>query len=84
MMERVQQSTAPWVIGVVACGCNILALFLPFGIVLGIIALILGLVHSARRRGTGTAGIVLGALSLLIAVLWAATIGSVFLFDPTL
>ncbi|WP_199615674.1 hypothetical protein [Paenibacillus alkalitolerans] len=83
-MERVHQSAAAWGLGLAACLCNLLILFLPVGLVLGLIAFIIGAVHSGRRRGSGNAGMLLGGLSLLIAVIWAATVGAVFWFDPTL
>ncbi|WP_274364919.1 hypothetical protein [Paenibacillus thermotolerans] len=83
-MEKVSQSSAAWGLGLAACLCNLLILFLPVGFILGIVALVIGGVHSSRRRGTGNAGIVLGGLSLIIALIWIVTIGSVFVIDPTL
>lgn len=77
-------ATASWALGLAACLCNLTIVLAPVGIILGFVALILGLATSAKQRGSGASGLILSGVSFLIALTWAASAAAPFLFDPTL
>lgn len=83
-MSKTEKATAAWATGLAACLCNLMVVLLPAGIILGVVALALGVAGARMRRVGGTSGVVLAGISFLIALVWAATVASVFLFDPTL
>jgi membrane-bound ClpP family serine protease len=77
--------TAALVIGVVALVLVVLLLFAPLGALLGLVALVLGIVGLIRanrgeadNRGQAVAGLVTGALALVIGVFLALSIGAFF------
>jgi hypothetical protein len=77
--------TAALVIGVVALVLAVLILFAPLGVLLGLVALVLGIVGLIRanrgqadNRGQAVAGLVTGALALLIGLFFTASIGAFF------
>jgi hypothetical protein len=83
--SRNSTSTVAWALGLAACLCNLIIVLLPIGLILGVVALILGAAGAKRSSGTGrSTGLVLSAVSFVIAAIWIGTIVSVFLIDPTL
>lgn len=77
--------TAALVIGVVALVLVVLILFAPLGALLGLVALVLGIVGLVRanrgqadNRGQAVAGLVTGALALVVGLFFAASIGAFF------
>jgi len=77
--------TAALVIGVVALVLVVLILFAPLGALLGLVALVLGIVGLIRanrgqadNRGQAVAGLVTGALALVVGLFLAASIGAFF------
>lgn len=90
-------ATVAWALGLAACLCNLIIVLLPIGLLLGIAALVLGVVsldrersparsddNGASRTRRGIPGLALSGLSFLIAAIWFGTIVAVFLVDPTL
>ena len=83
--RRNGMGTAALVIGVVALVLVVLLLFAPIGALLGLVALILGIVGLVRanrgqadNRGQAVAGLVTGALALVVGVFLAVSIGAFF------
>src|SRR5215207_2909656 len=83
--RRNGMGTAALVIGVVALVLVVLILFAPLGALLGLVALALGIVELVRanrgqadNRGQAVAGLVTGALALVIGLFFAASIGAFF------
>lgn len=74
-------SRAALVIGILALSCNALLVFAPFGIVLGVIAIIMGAVHRMRHR-YAKAGLVLGLLSFVPVAVYAFSIIAILNADP--
>src|SRR5215216_7627738 len=77
--------TAALVVGVVALVLVVLILFAPLGALLGLVALVLGIVGLVRanrgqadNRGQALAGLVTGALALVVGLFFAASIGAFF------
>ena len=77
--------TAALVLGVVALVLAVLILFSPLGVLLGLLAVILGIVAIMRvnrgqadNRGQAVAGLVTGAIALLLGLFFAASIGTFF------
>ena len=77
--------TAALVVGVVALVLAVLILFAPLGAFLGLVALVLGIVGLVRanrgqadNRGQAVAGLVTGALALVIGLFFTASIGAFF------
>ena len=68
------KATASMVVGIV--GVVLAILFWPLGIIVSIVALVLGLMakgdvrRGATNRGMATAGVVLGIIGIVVAVLW--------------
>jgi Domain of unknown function (DUF4190) len=83
--RRNGMGTAALVIGVVALVLAVLILFAPLGAFLGLVALVLGIVGLVRanrgqadNRGQAVAGLVTGALALVIGLFFAVSIGAFF------
>ena len=83
--RRNGMGTAALVIGVVALVLVVLILFAPLGALLGLVALVLGIVGLVRanrgqadNRGQAVAGLVTGALALVVGRFFAARIGAFF------
>jgi len=83
--RRNGMGTAALVVGVVALVLVVLILFAPLGAFLGLVALVLGIVGLVRanrgqadNRGQAVAGLVTGALALVIGLFFAASIGAFF------
>jgi hypothetical protein len=83
--RRNGMGTAALVIGVVALVLVALLLFAPLGALLGLVALVLGIVGLIRanrgeadNRGQAVAGLVTGALALVIGLFLAVSIGAFF------
>ena len=83
--RRNGMGTAALVIGVVALVLAVLILFAPLGAFLGLVALVLGIVGLVRanrgqadNRGQAVAGLVTGALALVIGLLFTVSIGAFF------
>jgi membrane-bound ClpP family serine protease len=83
--RRNGMGTAALVIGVVALVLVVLLLFAPLGALLGLVALVLGIVGLIRanrgeadNRGQAVAGLVTGALALVIGLFLALSIGAFF------
>ena len=77
--------TTALVLGVVALVLAVLILFSPLGVLLGLLAVILGIVAIMRvnrgqadNRGQAVAGLVTGAIALLLGLFFAASIGTFF------
>jgi membrane-bound ClpP family serine protease len=77
--------TAALVVGVVALILVVLILFAPLGVFLGLVALVLGIVGIVRanrgeadNRGQAAAGLVTGALAVVIGLFLAVSIGTFF------
>jgi uncharacterized membrane protein HdeD (DUF308 family) len=77
--------TAALVLGVVALVLAVLILFSPLGVLLGLLAVIFGIVgivrvnrEQADNRGQAVAGLVTGALALLLGLFFAISIGTFF------
>ena len=91
-------ATVSWALGLAACLCNLTIVLLPIGLPLGLAGLILGAVAAARDRASrqaflgesgnatrrGVPGMALSGISFLVGAVWAGTVVSVFLVDPTL
>ncbi|HZG58468.1 hypothetical protein [Paenibacillus sp.] len=84
MQSRSGSPSTAWGLGLAACICNLTILFAPVGLVLGLVALVLGLTGSARAHGAYAPALALSGVSFLIAAIWAMTIASIFVLDPTL
>lgn len=82
MQQRTGSTSAAWGLGLAACMCNLMIVLVPFGIILGAIALFLVLLPS--NRSAAKPALALAGVSFLIAAVWTATVASVFLIDPTL
>ena len=83
--RRNGMGTAALVIGVVALVLVVLILFAPLGALLGLVALALGIVGLVRanrgqadNRGQAVAGLVTGALALVIGLFFTVSIGAFF------
>jgi membrane-bound ClpP family serine protease len=83
--RRNGMGTAGLVIGVVALVLAGLILFAPLGAFLGLVALVLGIVGLIRanrgqadNRGQAVAGLVTGALALVIGLFFVVSIGAFF------
>jgi hypothetical protein len=83
--RRNGMGTAALVIGVVALVLVVLLLFAPLGALLGLVALVLGIVGLIRanrgdadNRGQAVAGLVTGALALVIGLFLAVSVGAFF------
>ena len=83
--RRNGMGTAALVIGVVALVLVVLILFAPLGALLGLVALVLGIMGLVRanrgeadNRGQAVAGLVTGALALVIGLFFAVSIGAFF------
>ena len=81
--RRNGMGTAALVVGVVALVLVVLILFAPLGALLGLVALVLGIVGLIRanrgqadNRGQAVAGLVTGALALVVGLFFAASIGA--------
>ena len=77
--------TAALVIGVVSLVLVVLILFSPLGVLLGLVAVILGIVGIVRvnrgeadNRGEAVAGLVTGALAVVLGLVFAISIGTFF------
>jgi uncharacterized membrane protein len=77
--------TAALVLGVVALVLALLILFSPLGVLLGLLAVIFGIVGIMRvnrgqadNRGQAVAGLVTGAIALLLGLFFAVSIGTFF------
>lgn len=90
-MQRSATSSAAWGLGLAACICNLSVIFLPIGLLLGLVALLLALLTRGRRPlgenrtadASGSALTLIG-VAFLIAAIWTFTVASVFFIDPTL
>ena len=76
---------AALVIGVVALVLVLLLLFSPLGVLLGLIAVVLGILGLVRanrgeadNRGQAVAGLVTGAIALLLGIFFTISIGTWF------
>jgi uncharacterized membrane protein HdeD (DUF308 family) len=83
--RRNGMGVAALVVGVVALVLAILVLFFPIAGLLGLIAVILGAIGISRaskgeadNRGQAVAGLITGALALILAVVFAISIGTFF------
>ena len=83
--RRNGMGTAALVVGVVALVLVVLILFSPLGALLGLVAVILGILGIVRvnrgqadNRGQAVAGLVTGALALVVGLFLAASIGAFF------
>lgn len=76
-------SQAAFVLGIVACACNILLFLAAFGVILGVIAIIMGAVNRRRHR-YAKAGLVLGLLSFLPVATYLFTLLAIVQTDPFL
>jgi uncharacterized membrane protein HdeD (DUF308 family) len=83
--RRNGMGTAALVVGVVALVLVVLILFSPLGALLGLVAVILGILGIVRvnrgqadNRGQAVAGLVTGALALVIGLFLAVGIGTFF------
>ena len=83
--RRNGMGVAALVVGVVALVLAILVLFFPIAAVLGLIAVVLGAIGISRvsrgdadNRGQAIAGLVTGALALLLAIVFTVSIGGFF------
>ena len=70
------------VLGIAACGLNLLILTSPLGIIIGFIGIILGIV--GRKFSLGRAGLALSLLSFVIVLIWLVSAIVPFVLDPTL
>jgi uncharacterized membrane protein HdeD (DUF308 family) len=77
--------TAALVVGVVALVLAVLILFAPLGALLGLVALVLGIVGIVRanrgqadNRGQAVAGLVTGAVALLLGIFFTISVGTWF------
>jgi membrane-bound ClpP family serine protease len=77
--------TAALVLGIVALVLTVLILFAPLGVLLGILAVVFGAVGLARvnqrvadNRGQAVAGLVTGAIALLIGIVLTVSVGTFF------
>jgi uncharacterized membrane protein len=77
--------TAALVLGVVALVLALLILFSPLGVLLGLLAVIFGIVGIMRvnrgqadNRGQAVAGLVTGAIALLLGLFFTISIGTFF------
>jgi membrane-bound ClpP family serine protease len=74
--------TAALVLGVVGLVLVILILFSPVGVVLGLLAVIFGILRvnrgEADNRGQAVTGLVTGALALVVGLFFAISIGTFF------
>jgi hypothetical protein len=76
---------AALVVGVVALVLVLLLLFSPLGVLLGLIAVVLGILGLVRanrgeadNRGQAVAGLVTGAIALLLGIFFTISIGAWF------
>jgi Na+/H+ antiporter NhaD/arsenite permease-like protein len=76
---------AALVIGVVALVLVLLLLFSPLGVLLGLIAVVLGILGLVRanrgeadNRGQAVAGLVTGAIALLLGIFFTISVGTWF------
>jgi Domain of unknown function (DUF4190) len=76
---------AALVIGVVALVLVLLLLFSPLGVLLGLIAVVLGIIGLVRanrgeadNRGQAVAGLVTGAIALLLGIFFTISVGTWF------
>ena len=83
--HRNGMGTAALVLGVVALVLAVLLLFAPLGGLLGLLAVLFGIVGIVRanrgvadNRGQAVAGLVTGALALLIGIVLTVSIGTSF------
>lgn len=74
-------SQAALVLGILACAFNILLILAIFGIILGIIAVIMGAVNYRRHRHA-KAGLILGLVSFVPLAVYLATIVAIYRADP--
>lgn len=81
--QRHGPSQAALVLGIVAMSCNVLLIFAVFGVILGLIAVILGAVHYRRHR-YAKAGLILGLLSFLPLVVYLFSMLVMWKADPLL
>jgi uncharacterized membrane protein HdeD (DUF308 family) len=79
--RRNGMGTAALVVGVVALVLVVLILFAPLGALLGLVALVLGIVGLVRanrgqadNRGQAVAGLVTGALALVVGAFFATNV----------
>jgi hypothetical protein len=77
--------TAALVLGIVALVLTALILFAPLGVLLGVLAVVFGAVGLARvnqraadNRGQAIAGLVTGAIALLLGILLTVSVGTFF------
>jgi Na+/H+ antiporter NhaD/arsenite permease-like protein len=77
--------TAALVFGVVALVLVLLLLFSPLGALLGLIAVVLGIIGLVRanrgeadNRGQAVAGLITGAIALLMGILFTVSVGTWF------
>jgi hypothetical protein len=77
--------TAALVVGVVALVLVVLLLFSPLGALLGLVAVLLGILGLMRanrgeadNRGQAVAGLVTGAVALLFGILFTISVGTWF------
>ncbi len=83
-LPRSAASTPAFWLALTACMCNLLVVLLPIGLLLGLIALILGLIGSARASGANAPTLILTGVSFLIALVWGLSVAAMFAIDPTL
>lgn len=76
-------SKAAFVLGIVACACNILLVLAIPGFILGLIAIIMGAIHYRRHR-LAKAGLVLGVLSFIPLATYLFSMLALMRADPFL
>ena len=83
--RRNGMGTTALVIGVVALVLVVLLLFSPLGVLLGLLAVVFGIVGLTRanrgeadNRGQAVAGLVTGAVALLFGILFTISVGTWF------
>ena len=69
------------VLGILACVFNLLFFLAPIGIILGIIAIVMGAV-SRRKHRYGKAGFILGLLSYVPVLAYALSYIAIKMADP--
>lgn len=83
-LRRSATSTPAFWLALSACMCNLLVVLLPIGLLLGLVALVLGLIGSQRATGASAPALTLTGVSFLIALVWGLSVAAMFAIDPTL
>ncbi len=78
--EQPGMAKAAFVLGIIACSCNVLLITSAFGFILGILAFIFGLLTKTHSKGR--AGLILSLFSFLALAVWAVTYLVIHQLDP--